>query len=267
MGTKVIAITSGKGGVGKTNIVANLAVAFSEMGKRTLIFDADLGLGNLDVLLGLAPKFNIGHVLRGDKELDEVIVKGPGGVEILPAASGIEELTQLTTNQKMDLFTKIETLNGKVDVMLIDTAAGISHNVLFFNIASHEIIVVASPEPTSIIDAYALMKVLHLKYGERRFRFVVNMAKSEREGLEVYRNISLVADRYLNISIDYLGFIPFDENVPVAVKKQKPVVELFPESRVSKGFLKLASTIDELPLSEPKDNIQFFLPKGVGVGE
>ncbi len=165
MGTKVVAITSGKGGVGKTNIVANLAVALSRMGRRVLIFDADLGLGNLDVLLGLAPRFNIGHVLRGEKELDEIIIKGPSGIEILPAASGIEELTTLTTQQKMDLFTKMEGLNGKVDVMLIDTAAGISHNVLFFNIASHEILVVASTEPTSLIDAYALMKVLHLRYG------------------------------------------------------------------------------------------------------
>ncbi len=255
---KVIAITSGKGGVGKTNIVANLAVSLASMGKNVFVLDADLGLGNLDVLLGLTPRFNIGHLLRGEKTLEEIAIEGPQGIMIIPAASGIDELTNLDMEKKIGLVSEIGKLDGQMDVMLIDTGAGISQNVLFFSIAAQEIIVIASPEPTSIIDAYALMKVLYLNYGEKRFRLLVNFVKSHKEGLEVYRNISLVAGRYLNVSIDYLGFIPFDDKLPKAVREQKAIVELFPEAKVNREFTKLARFIDELPPPEPKDNIQFF---------
>ncbi len=255
---KVIAITSGKGGVGKTNVVANLAVTLSMMDKKVLVLDADLGLGNLDVLLGLSPRYNLGHFIKGDKSLEEVIIHGPKGIKILPAASGIEEFTNLSPEQRMEFFCHLERLDGEIDILLIDTAAGISQNVLFFNMASQEIIVVASPEPTSIIDAYALMKVLHLKYGEKRFRLLVNLVKNRKEAIEVYKTISLVAGRYLNISIDYIGFIPYDENLPRAVRQQKTIVELFPDSRANKRFMEIARFIIELPYQEPKDNIQFF---------
>lgn len=255
---KVIAFTSGKGGVGKTNVVANLAVSLAMTKKNVLIIDADLGLGNLDVLLGLAPKFNIGHLIRGEKTLEEIIIKGPQGIKILPAASGIQELTNLSMEQKVNLFSQLMTLDGQMDVLLIDTAAGISQNVLFFNMASQEIIVITSPEPTSIVDAYALMKVLCLNYGEKKFRLLVNFVNNGNEGLEVYRNINLVAERYLNVSIDYIGFIPLDKNLPRAVRKQKTLVELFPDSRANKCFVKLARFVNELPPPVLKDNIQFF---------
>lgn len=259
--SKVIAITSGKGGVGKTNVVANLAISFAIMGKKVLVLDADLSLGNIDVLLGLAPKFNLDHVLKGEKAIEEVLVQGPNGVKILPAASGIQELSALAPEQKMNLFSQVDSLSDEVDIMLIDTAAGISQNVLFFNIASHETIVVASSEPTSIVDAYALMKVLYLKHGEKRFKLLVNLVKSRRQGMEVYKNLSMVTGRYLNISIDYLGFIPHDENLPKAVREQKAIVEIFPDSRISLAFMDLAKVLDELPLSEAKDNVQFFMNK------
>ncbi len=261
---KVVAITSGKGGVGKTNVVANLAVCLAMMGKNVFVLDADLGLGNLDILLGLAPRYNIGHFLRGERTLEEVVLKGPRGIKILPASSGINELTSLNGEQKINLLCQLEKLDGRMDVMLIDTAAGISENVLFFNVAAQEIIVIASPEPTSIIDAYALMKVLYLKYGEKKFRLLVNLVKNNKEGLEVYKNISLVAGKYLNISIDYLGFIPFDERLPKAVREQRAVVELFPKAKVNKEFKRLAGFIDRLPAPEPKDNVQFFLGESVG---
>ncbi len=264
--SKVITISSGKGGVGKTNVVANLAVGFAMMGREVLVLDADIGLGNLDVLLGLAPRYNLGHLLRGEKTLDEVIIKGPKGINILPAASGVCELTDLNSEQKLRLISQIEMLGEGMDIMLIDTAAGISQNVLFFNMAAQEIIVVASSEPTSIIDAYALMKVLYLDHGEKRFRLLVNLVKDDDEGMEVYRNISMVATRYLNISIDYLGFIPFDKNLPKAVRKQRVLMELFPESCANKKFFDIARILDQLPPHEPKENVQFLWDTTLNIG-
>jgi flagellar biosynthesis protein FlhG len=167
---RVIAITSGKGGVGKTNIVANMGYTLCKAGKRVLIFDADLGLGNMDVLLGLTPQYNLSHVIKGQKRLSEIIVNGPGQLKILPASSGIQELTKLTHSQKVDLFNELNLLLSDYDIVLIDTAAGISSNVLYFNASASEIMVVVTPEPTSITDAYALMKVLSVKYNEKHFR-------------------------------------------------------------------------------------------------
>ncbi len=256
---KVITISSGKGGVGKTNVVANLAVALSKFGKKVVLLDADLGLGNLDVLLGLTPKYNFGHVIRGEKEISEILVEGPAGVMIIPAASGLQELTSLTAEQKINLFSQLEGLDDNIDFLLIDTAAGISQNVLFFNIVAGEMIIVVSPEPTSIVDAYALIKVLHTRHGEKKFRLLVNQAKDTREGLEVYKNVSVVADKFLNISIDYMGFIPYDENLRKAVRQQKPIIELFPASKASKSFTDMAHIINAFPPSETRDNLQFFM--------
>ena len=259
---KVIAVSSGKGGVGKTNVVANLAIALAKIGKKVIILDADLGLGNLDVLLGLAPKYNFSHVLSGEKTMDEIIIKGPEGISIIPAASGLQELTTLTTEQKINLFSQLEGLNERIDVMLIDTAAGISQNVLFFNIVSSEMVVLASPEPTSIVDAYALIKVLHQKHGEKNFRLLVNQAKDNREGLEVYKNVSMVADKFLNISIDYMGYIPYDENVRKSVRAQKAVIELYPTSKASVSFKKMAEVIDAFPPAREQDNLQLLMKGG-----
>ena len=171
---RIIAITSGKGGVGKTNIVANLGYALCKAGNRVLIFDADLGLGNLDVLLGLTPHYNLSHVLEGKMKLPDIVVNGPGRLRILPASSGIQALTALTHGQRMNIFNELKLLLSDYDIVLVDTAAGISSNVLFFNASANEIMVVVTPEPTSITDAYALMKILAVKYQEKHFRLVVN---------------------------------------------------------------------------------------------
>ncbi|HHL39404.1 MAG TPA: MinD/ParA family protein [Deltaproteobacteria bacterium] len=256
---RVLSVTSGKGGVGKTNSVANLAVAFSKMGKRVLLLDADLGLGNVDVLLGLAPKYNIGHLLRGERTLDDVLVTGPAGVLILPAASGIQELTHLGAEQRLALFSHIENLERRIDIMIIDTGAGISNNVLFFNTAAQDIIVVATHEPTSITDAYALMKVLSKNHGEKNFRLLVNAVKTRRQALEVYRKISLAAERFLDISVDYLGCVLYDENVARAVVRQKTVIEAFPRSQASRCYEEVARTLGAAPARNgPKGGIQFF---------
>ncbi|MBI5232725.1 MAG: MinD/ParA family protein [Deltaproteobacteria bacterium] len=262
LSTKVITISSGKGGVGKTNVVVNLAVSLARLGKKVVVLDADLGLGNIDVLLGLAPRYNLGHFLRGEKLLEEIMTEGPCGIRIIPAASGLEELTRLTLEHKLLLISNLENLNEKADYLLIDNAAGISENVLFFSIAASEIIVVASPDPTSIVDAYAFIKVLNLKYGEKRFRLLVNMAKTAEEGLGVYKNISLVAGRYLNISLDYLGHIAYDEKVRRAVREQKPVCELYTTSAAKQGFLELARNVCEFPPTETKENIHILMNAG-----
>lgn len=257
--TRVLAVSSGKGGVGKTNSVVNLAMAFARMGKKVLLLDADLGLGNLDVLLGLAPKYNIGHLLRGEKDFEEVIVEGPEGIMILPASSGIQELTNLSAEERLAIASHFESLNTWIDVMIIDTGAGISSNVLFFNMVAQDIIVVVSPEPTSITDAYALMKVLLQKHDERSFKLLVNMVKSRKEAREVYSKISLAAERFLGISVDYLGCVLHDENIPKSVIRQKPVLEIYPESKASQCYMDIARDLNELPLgNKVKGGLQFF---------
>ena len=257
--SRIISITSGKGGVGKTNIVANLAFALTRLGKSVMVLDADLGLGNLDVLLGLTPEFNLYHVLNGDKDVSEIIVKGPGMMDILPASSGIPKLTELTKEQKLRLLTEFSVLDSGIDVLLIDTAAGISSNVMYFNVAAQEIIVVVSPEPTSMTDAYAVMKILSKEYSEKRFNLVVNSVSSGKEAISVFKNISMVSERFLDISIDYLGYVLLDENIPRAVRQQKVLGEAYPNSQANKCFNALARKICELPSpSTSKGNIQFF---------
>ncbi len=266
-GVQVIAVTSGKGGVGKTNVVANLALAMAQTGKRVMVLDADLGLSNLDVLLGLVPVHTLEHVLAGEKRLDEIILTGPAGVQILPASSGIQELTALTSDQQQLLRDEFDRLAQDVDVLLIDTGAGISSNVLFFAVAAQEIMVVASPEPTSITDAYALMKVLSNRFSEKRFRLLVNMVRRREEGPEVYRKIGLVADRFLNISIDYVGAIPADDYVPMAVRRQRAVLDLFPQAPASREFQRLANQVAQWRVAEsPKGSVQFFLQSLIAQG-
>ena len=256
---RVIAITSGKGGVGKTSIVGNLGYALTKLGKKVLILDADLGLGNLDVLLGLAPKYNLSHVILGEKTIDEILVEGPGKMKILPASSGIQELTNLTKDQKIQILTQLDILIDSVDVLFIDTAAGISSNVMDFNATAQEVVVVVSPEPTSITDAYALMKVLSLKYSGKACKLMVNMVKRPEEGREVFRQLQLVTDRFLDITVEYLGYVLFDGKVPKGVKSQKVVSEMYPETPASKCSMDISKKISSMsPLDLPKNGSNLF---------
>lgn len=260
--TKVIAVTSGKGGVGKTNIVANLGFVLTQLGKKVLILDADLGLANIDVLLGLAPKYNLSHVVMGERTIPEIIIKGPGGINILPASTGIQELTQLTKDQRINILTQLDAALDSIDILLIDTAAGISSNVMYFNVIAQEILVVVTPEPTSMTDAYALMKVMSLKYSENTFRLLVNQAASSHEAHEIYSQLTLVSNRFLDISIDYLGYLPADENMTRSVKRQKLICDIYPDSKGSKCFTTLAEQICKLPPPKlPEDNSNFFWTK------
>ena len=243
-GLRVISVTSGKGGVGKTNVVANLALALCRLGKRVLILDADLGLGNMDVLLGLNPRYNIQHVLSGEKRLEEVIINVPVGFHLLPAASGIQELTDLSQAQRMFLLDEFDALRQFFEVLLIDTGAGISSNVMYFNFAAMEKVVVITNEPASLTDSYALIKVLANKYHQKKFRVLINSARSEQEAQQIYKHLCVVVDKFLgSLSLDYLGWIPYDENVPKAVRRQQAVLDLFPLSKASKGFMEVAKRL------------------------
>jgi len=241
---RVISITSGKGGVGKTSITANLATAFQKLKKRVLILDADLGLANMDIMLGLNPKYTISHVLKGEKTLEEVIITAPGGFKLLPAASGIQELTNLDNCQRLFLLNELDALHDRFDLILIDTGAGISSNVMYFNYAAMERIVVVTNEPTSLTDAYALIKVLIREYHQKRFKVLVNLARNGAEADRIYKSLSAVADRYLESpSLDYLGWIPYDRQMPGAVRKQKVVLESHPDNPASKSLMALAKRL------------------------
>jgi len=257
--TRVIAVTSGKGGVGKTNITANLAYIFSKAGKRILLLDADTGLANIDVILGITPKYNLYHVLRGEKTLSEAVIEGPGGIKILPAASGISGMAELSKGQKFTLLEEMDGLDEDFDFMLIDTAAGISDNVMYFNMAAREIIVIVSPEPTSLTDAYALIKILYQSYKARCFMLLVNMVRDSNEAMRVYTRLSNATNHFLDLPIDYLGYIPYDQNVSKSVRKQRLLTEIFSDSKASKSMFKI---IEKLSLKQPEDyengTIKFF---------
>lgn len=256
---RIISVTSGKGGVGKTSIVSNLAYILSKMGKKVFVFDADIGLANIDVMLGLTPEFNLQHVFNSEKSIADIIIEGPGGMKILPASSGVQELAELSKEQKLHLISEFESVNETFDFFIIDTGAGISSNVMYFNMAAQEKIVIATPEPTSITDAYAIMKVMSKKYSESSFKLIVNEAKNENEATGLYENLSSVAERFLNISIEYLGYIVQDNHIPKAVKNQKPVTMLYPKAQASLCFVKLAKTIlDSETAYVPGGNIGFF---------
>lgn len=243
---RVISVTSGKGGVGKTSVVANLALALCRMDKRVLILDADLGLANMDVMLGLNPRYTIQNVLKREKRIEEVIVTAPGGFKLLPAASGIQELTELDNGERLFLLNELDSIQDRFDVLLIDTAAGISSNVMYFNFAAMEKVVVVTNEPTSLTDAYALIKVLNNKYHQKRFKVLVNSARSASEAGRIYRNLGLVADQFLGSpSLDYLGWIPYDKMVPASIRQQQMVLQRYPDTPASKSFVSLAEKLME----------------------
>jgi flagellar biosynthesis protein FlhG len=256
---RVLAVSGGKGGVGKTTLVVNLAVAMARRGRRVVVLDADLGLANIDVVLGLSPTCTLLHVLRGERRITDVLVPGPAGVQIIPAATGIVDLTRLEAGDRLLLLEQIDELHGMFDVMLIDTAAGISANVLYFASAAHEVTVVVTPEPTALTDAYALMKVLALRHGLRRFLLVVNMAAGEGEARRTHTQLARVAERFVGVAVDYLGYVPADDAVPQSVREQCPVVERAPGAPAAHALRRLAASLLARPSApRPSGGAQFF---------
>jgi len=265
--TRVISVTSGKGGVGKTAVVSNVAVTLARLGKKVLIIDADLGLANVDVVLGISPPYNLNHFFSGERSLDDIMVEGPHGLKILPAGSGVQQFTHLDGQLKMQLIDALDALDDHFDVVLIDTEAGISDNVTYFNVAAQDILVVTTPEPTAITDAYALMKLLSTQYHQKRFLLAVNSVRSADEGLDVFEKLTMVSGRYLDIFIDYLGAIPFDRKMHDSVRQQQVMIELYPDSKVAKSFVELTETLMEIPQNhQAQGTLQFFWKQFLGVG-
>ncbi len=256
---KTITVTSGKGGVGKSNVVANLAVALARAGKKVMIIDADLGLSNIDVIFDLAPKYTIQHILSGEKRLAEVLAEGPHGIKILAASSGVQELTGLDEFQRLRLIEEFEAYDSEIDVLLIDTGAGISENVAFFCIAAQEILVVTSPEPTALTDAYALIKVLNTQYQEKDFKILVNSARDSEDAFEVFRRLSIAAEKFLSLSLDYIGFLPYDESIPKAVRQQKAFIDAYPNCKAADNLRVIASKVlEEGSPTKVKGSLQLF---------
>jgi len=248
----VISITSGKGGVGKTNIAVNLAYLLAESKKKILVLDADCGLANIDLILGLTPKYNLYHVLKGEKTLKEAIINGPGGIKILPSSSGIQEMSSLSMAQKLILQDELNALQVRPDFMLIDTSAGINDNVLYFNMIANETIIVVTPEPTSLTDAYALIKILYQRHAKKRFSLLVNMVKTPAEAKEVFLRMAQATNHFLNLAIEQLGYVSCDDNVPRAVKQQKLLAERYPDSPSVKSLREVANKLCQ-PRSEQED--------------
>ena len=264
---RVITITSGKGGVGKSSLTLALALALTSLGRRVLIWDADLGLANIDVLLGLKTTANIHDLLSGAKTLPEIIAHGPGGLMVMPAASGVMELGELTEDQKQRLLSEFDDWDEALDFLLIDTSAGLGSNVVYFNLAAQERIVVVTGEPTSITDAYALIKVLSTRYQLNSFHILPNQVAHEKEAKNIFRLLTNVADRHLSVALSLLGFVPRDPAVPAAVRAQKPFFLTSPEAEASRQVLDIARRI----AANPPDRLDggglaFFLSRLPGLG-
>lgn len=260
--TKVIAVTGGKGGVGKSNITLGMAICMARQDKKVMVLDADLGLANLDVMLGLRPKRNLGHVLAGECELSEAIIEGPYGIKIVPATSGTQAMTELSHAQHVGLIRAFGSLEEETDILLIDTAAGISDMVVSFSRAAQDVVVVVCDEPTSITDAYALIKLLNREHKVQRFKVVANMVRSYREGRELFAKLSLVTERFLNVSLELVACIPLDDNVRQAVKKQKIVVDAFPRSPAALALSALANKALTWPLPQTASgHLEFFMER------
>jgi flagellar biosynthesis protein FlhG len=227
-----------------------------------MLMDADLGLANVDVMLGLHPKMNLSHVIDGERSLEEVIVKGPSDIMVVPAASGVKRLAELSTMENAGLIRAFSELNQDVDVLIIDTAAGINESVTSFSRAAQEVVVVVCDEPASITDAYALIKVLSLEYGQHHFRVLANQAHSAQEGRELFNKISRVTDQYLDVRLEFMGVVPHDEYLRKAVQKQKPVVQAYPRSRSAMAFKNLAQKTDKWPVPNAAGgHLEFFVER------
>lgn len=262
---KVIAVTGGKGGVGKTNVSANLGVALARLGQRVLLLDADLGLANLDVLLGLRTRRNLAHVLDGTCSLEEVIVRGPSGISIIPGASGLRRMLTLGAQQHAGLVNAFSELGRDVDVLLVDTAAGLSDAVLGFCHAAQRVMLVVCDEPPAITDAYALIKVLSREYGLRDFEVLASMTRTSTEATGLHGKLVRVADRFLDVRLGFAGAIPYDDRLREAVRRQEAVTDAFPGSASARAFSELARRVAAWPAPRhPRGHIEFFMERLLG---
>jgi flagellar biosynthesis protein FlhG len=253
--TRTIVITSGKGGVGKTSLSVSLAIAIAQDGKSVTLLDADLGLANINVILGIIPKYNLYHVIKGKKKLKDIIIEVPEGIKIIAGASGFQQLANLDVKQRDEFIHSIAELAND-DFLIVDTGAGISQNVLSFVMAADEVIVVTTPEPTAITDAYGIIKAIASQSNEKHIKLIVNRAQSVAEGKRVAQRVINIAGQFLNIKVEELGFVYEDLYVPKSVRNQKPFIVSYPNSKAS-GCVKV--------IADRINNKEIELNKGTGI--
>jgi flagellar biosynthesis protein FlhG len=262
---KVIAVTGGKGGVGKTTVSANLAVSMAAQGRDVMLVDADLGLANVDVVLGLHTRFHLGHVVKGECSLEDAIVTGPRGLQVVPAASGIKHMANLSASEQAGIIRAFSDLYHRVEVLIVDTAAGLHDSVLTFSQAAHHVLVVVCDEPASITDAYGLIKVLSREHGVRRFQILANQTRRAGEGPDLYQKIARVCDRFLNVTLEFAGSVPYDDFLRRAVQRQTAVVEAYPACISSVALKNLAQKADKWSVPKgARGHLEFFVERMVG---
>ena len=263
--SRVMAIASGKGGVGKTNVVAGLAMSLAQQGQRVVVLDADFGLANLDILLGLTPEFTLEHVLRGENLMEEILLDGPFGIRIIPASSGVQELTRLDASAELRLIQGLQRISAESDWLLIDTAAGIHDSVIKLLMAAQEVLLVTTPEPTALVDAYAMVKVVHLRDPHKPLWLLINNSQSQEEAEETIEQLQAATHRFLDRELHVLGMLPADPFILQSVRQQRGVVDLFPHAPSSLAFRAAAQQLREkIPLQ--KDGFAAFW-KGLTVEE
>jgi flagellar biosynthesis protein FlhG len=259
---QVIAVTGGKGGVGKTSVAVNLATTLASTGKRVMLLDGDLGLANVDVFLGLSPRHTMAQVIAGERTLEEIIVDSPYGVQVVPGASGVAELANLSAAAHLGLVQGFSALGTRVDTLIVDTSAGIAHSVVQFSQAAQHVLLVVCDEPASMTDAYALTKVLSRNHGVTKFFVLANQARAPGEGEALFQKLQRVTGRFLDVTLEYAGEIPEDPYLRRAIREQRPVTAAFPSSPASRAFKKLALKADKWPVPDcPRGNLEFFVER------
>jgi flagellar biosynthesis protein FlhG len=258
---RVIAVASGKGGVGKTNMAVNLSLALGKLGRQVILFDADLGLANADLLLGIQPRYNLTHFFSGGRSLNEIMCEGPYGLKLIPSGSGIAQLADLGPQERERVLGHFALIEDQADYLVVDTGAGISRNVVAFAHAAEDVLVVTTPEPTARLDAYGLIKVLSQAGYAGRLRVIVNMADSAAEGEEVGRLMENLAGRFLNQPVEMLGVVPRDKDVLKAVRAQKPFLLEHPQGAASQAVMRMATAISQVRLGEEPKGLRGFLER------
>jgi len=264
LSSRIITVTSGKGGVGKTNVTVNIAIQLSKFGKRVVILDADLGLANIEVLMGINPKYSLEDVINGNKSIEQVLTPGPLGINFISGGSGVKELIRISDVQLNFFIQNLTTLDKLADIILIDTGAGLSNSVMSFVKAVNEVILVTTPDPTAIMDAYSLIKLLKNDLIDLpKVNIVINRIDTEQEGYEAFTKLFKVSSKFLGVEIENLGYIPYDSYLVKAVKSQNPVIMSYPKAASSKSFEKLANKLLDIPYNDKtnKSGIVSFIKR------
>lgn len=264
--SRIITVTSGKGGVGKTNTTLNVAIQLSKLGKKVVILDADLGLANIELLMGVVPKYSLVDVINGKKSIEQILTQGPLDIKFISGGSGVQQLININDSQLGFFIQNLVKLDKIADIILVDTGAGLSNSVMSFIKAVNEVIIVTTPEPTAIMDAYSLIKVLK-NDGCRipKLNIVINRVDSDKEGIEVFEKLYRVSTKFLNVNIESLGYVPYDTYLVKAVKKQEPIMTLYPKSISSKAFENIGNKLLNISYEEVSSSgITSFIKRLIG---